>query len=280
MKKTTLSLLCMGMLYLMLTSYSGSHQNMWNYTGSDGGTPGCEGSGCHTSSTTNNVAVSMDITYTDGTPMQNNIYIPGSNYRITLKGYASGGVYPVFGFQFSAAGNNDGSFVTPTGVHSFVISPHQIIQHEYPWSTTGSSNYGEVSFYWKAPPAGSGPVSFYAVFMLANNNQSPLGDVANSIVRTVNEPPTSISDMTNAISVVAFPNPVKSKLGLSIETTHLATWQAAIYNFSGQKLLESSLKLGQGKSTQEIQTTHLQSGMYFLHLSDGQSKKVIPFVKQ
>lgn len=253
---------------------------MWNHTGSDGGAAGCEGSGCHAFSSSTSVLMSMEITYTDGTPITNNIYIPGRLYTIRLKGTYPGTGYPVFGFQFSGSGVNDGNFVTGPGIHSQVIAPFQLLQHQYPLTTTGTNNrMAEVSFLWQAPPAGSGVVSFYGVVLMGNNDTSPQGDIANTIVRTVYEATTSVEETAGQSPIFLYPNPVEDRLYLTIDNTRESIYTVQVTTLNGISMVKSTLKTTSGTLPWSLSVAGWPSGMYMLELVSGTSRTVMPFIK-
>lgn len=266
-----------GFFYLMMSSYSGSNANMWNHTGSDGGVAGCEGGGCHAFSTTANVAVYLDIAYLDGTLIGSDIYVPEETYRMTLRGYTSGGIYPVAGFQFSGSGLNDGNFVTTSGITSQVIPPYQILQHEYPLPATG--NQASVSFYWQAPPAGSGEVKFYGVMMLANNDQTPHGDVAYSLVRSVREAPTAVRDITKEIRFQLYPMPVSAVLHIEAETDRPeGVFTLQVYDLSGKNIFVSEANSREGRIKTSLSVDGWAAGMYLLQISGHGERGTVPFM--
>src|SRR5690606_622475 len=79
-------------------------------TGANGSTGSCSTVGCHFSTGTNDLSLSIIVTdAANGNVV--NTYVPEGYYKITLKGTHSGGnVFAGYGLQFTAGTLNDGQF--------------------------------------------------------------------------------------------------------------------------------------------------------------------------
>ena len=179
---------------IIISDFLTNYAFTWNHdappgnTGSPGDGQTCQQSGCHTSSAPvqNGGLVTSNIPATG--------YIPGNTYTITasVTGNAN-----KFGVQVSPQ-NNSG---TISG--TLVTTNRQLVENI--WSLgyithtmfgTAGSGSKSWSFDWIAPASGSGNVTFYSAFLVADNNNNVTGDTVKLTSLTINEDISNNKDIT------------------------------------------------------------------------------------
>lgn len=200
-------------------------------------------------------------------------YEPGVTYTITST--ASGSGVSKFGFQVSpqnSGGTVLGTLVN-TGAETKLVSGTDYV------TQTSSGNTGSDSktwtFDWTAPHAGSGDVTFYGAFNLADNNGSSSGDDIVLSTLTINESASTGVHSQNADDLVSvYPNPAREYL--TIESANVSAGSRFImYDPSGRRVM-TGLMSGQ---TTTIAIGQLNPGMYYLHIEDSEGK-TIEFLKE
>jgi hypothetical protein len=101
----------------------------------------------------------------------------------------------------------------------------------------------------------------YEVYDRANRNSS-----ASIFVKISASFTTSLSDdMNNELKLNVFPNPIGNMLNLDLgDSYNLENSNLVLYNIVGERVFETQLE--KGKTMQNISTSALQSGMYFLSI--------------
>ncbi len=149
-----------------------------NAGGPDGKT--CFQAGCH-SGTLIEGSGAIELTLSSGAT-----YRPGEQHTLTVQvSDATSGV-AFYGFQLAArlADNSQaGSLATADATTR--VTPAAGIQY---MTHSAPRADGTFSFHWTAPPAGSGPVTFYLAANAANGNGAPSGDRIHNRAVTVNPP--------------------------------------------------------------------------------------------
>ena len=220
--------------YFTLSSYSSGY--VANRTGSDAGTVGCGGAGCHGAASSLPAVITLDSAGTIVTR-----YKPGKAYTIRMAAASIGMGLPKFGFQLSASkvsspGTHAGTFGTiPSGASVSAMGADSIVGHTMAWTaadTLGGKAY-RLSIPWVAPVAGTGSVTFKGVVNAVNGTGgADASDMYSAGSLTVTEITTSaVSSVEKAISASVSPNPVINELHLSFADN--ASYQVAVYNLSG-----------------------------------------------
>ena len=225
-KKLILLPLFLGIVYCVISAYSagpGATAGL-ERTGATG-TIGCGGGGCHGTSATSAIAVSIELDTVGGTPVTH--YYGGGSYLIKISGVdnvtGSTSSLPRFGFQLTAvkasgAGTSSavmaGTFgsTLPTDCRNSTVSSLNIIEHntQIP-STTGSgagsgaTTYSE-SIPWTAPAAGTGSVTLFGVINAVNYDGAASGaDNWNNAVDTIYELTAPSAAYTATPDTLVFP---------------------------------------------------------------------------
>ena len=98
-----------------------------------------------------------------------------------------------------------------------------------------------------------------------------------SIVFNIDTSLSSEADLANQgdFRIMAFPNPVKSRLELSFDKNH--SREISIFQYSGSKVYTKKF---QASNTLSIDVGFLASGLYILKSTNNQGQKLVKFVKQ
>ena len=76
------------------------------------------------------------------------------------------------------------------------------------------------------------------------------------------------------------PNPVRNQLQLIINGAEQGKISIAIFDINGRKLLEQQLLKSGGTLNTQLPVSHLQTGIYFVHVTTSQNNTLLRFVKQ
>jgi len=168
---------------------------------------------CHFGSTTR----IFDSVITSNIPASG--YVPNTTYSIQVKIKETG--ISRYGFQISPQ-NTKGDFLgkliasDPIKTQLNADDEHYI-NHTYRGNSFPNET-GQWSFEWTAPDKGSGSVTFYGAFLLANSSDTPIGDKVVTSTLNVTESTLSAlsSESTNGLGLLLFPNPANDQLTCSI----------------------------------------------------------------
>ena len=268
-------------------------------TGAETGTVGCsQGISCHGGSANSAIPLSLEL---DSAGIATTHYTGGMTYTVRISGEnTTSNSLPKFGFQVScivgstgaASPTNAGSFATtglPTDVrYTAAISGHfvcNIIEHSDPiTATTGTGASGSTyveSFAWTAPASGTGTVSFWgALNAVTGDTTTPAGDTWNTTSLIINEwPSTGVVNVTNQISVTAFPNPVINTLNLQMNNTQEGIYSLQVFDMNGRMVTTENITVNGTSHTSTINTGNWAPGNYHVVLEKDGNHQVIPVVK-
>ena len=79
-----------------------------------------------------------------------------------------------------------------------------------------------------------------------------------------------------SLELRVFPNPVRNKLQIKTEELKIENLKASISNALGEEVLSINL----GSNISEIDVSALNSGIYFLTLSNQNVQKTVKFIKE
>jgi len=239
-------------------------------TGSPGDGMNC--SGCHTGSAVNTIpgVISSDIPASG--------YIPGTTYTITATISATG--INKFGFEISpqsATGVKKGTMVITGGTTTQLITSGKYITHK----TAGTAGTGTKtwSFNWIAPAAGSGSLTFYGAFVLANGNNANSGDQVRLSTLSVSEntATTGLEELAlSADDMNVYPNPARDFVTINVLSAGKA--DVRIFDLAGREvrtITDYNLSSSQG-----ISVSDLPQGMYVMRISNERGEVLKKIVKQ
>lgn len=253
----------------------------YNGTGANGSIPTCGGSSCHPGSTGANIATSIILTDDQNNTVANGKYIPGKTYKVTLRGNNGlGGNFPVFGFQFTV-GNppNDGTLIlVGNDLKSTVYGYYEFIEQKAPLLTNG--NISETYFYWKAPAAGAGTITFYATLLVGNGDHTTNGDrEGHAIVSFTEAVSTAVPKPIVSLNMQLFPNPTTDQLTVTFSPTLNKEYSIQVMDITNRVLYKNTLKTNKETITTSIPTSNFSSGTYWVTIGDGTNKQVEKFIK-
>lgn len=275
MKKILLSFIVVAVIsasYQLFTE-QGQYEAYANETGSTGGYSSSMGDGqscfyCHTGSTPNTGGGSAIIVSTGLT----NGYVPGQTYTINV--VITNTASTKIGFETSVEETtNDtkaGTILVTDASRTKLTNNNNAITHQLA-GTAAISGANSWQFDWVAPVAGTGEVTFYAGFNASNANFHPLGDLIYTTSYTVQEDvSSSINTIFNNEMISVFPNPFNNII--KINSSEVVN-KIELYSVDG-KLVYYSI------NENDINTSQLSSGVYFIHVSTEDNKFVNKLIKE
>ena len=289
MKKGFLLLTLIGGLAYITLSSNSTGYTIANLTGSDGaGSPGCGGTGCHGTSAT---AAIVDSFVLDSAGLGTIVtkYTPGKNYMIRFFAVnTSTSNLPYFGLQMSvvkASGGASGGLISPiTNTDTFGTSIRVLVQTARLSPASGTGGIGtvySVAIPWTAPAAGTGAIKVYGVINCVNNDSMASGsDKWNTKNTTFQErTSSSVPQVSKAMEVSAFPNPVLADLSLQLNNAPTGTYTVVVYDLTG-KLMNSQAVEVSGNTNATISMQNCVPGIYHVVVGKDGANSVLSVVKQ
>ncbi len=195
---------------------------------SDGAT--CAQSNCH-----GGAVLNLPGVITSNIPVTG--YVAGQTYTITATLTQSG--ISRFGFQISPQSQSGlllGTLIVTSPTTTKIVSSKYITQVTGgSTSNTGSKSW---SFNWIAPAAGTGDVTFYGAFNLANNNGSASGDlIRTSTFMVVENTSVGLADlMKDPLAFYIFPNPIEENFEMLFSVNQPQNVVISVYDLSGKQI--------------------------------------------
>ncbi len=280
-KKILLFTLASGMAVVTLMSNgSGAAGSGNSRTGADGSVANCGGSGCHGGAGATTATLRIDSVG----GVQVTKYVPGMTYTVTVTG--SHATNTKFGFQMAAVSGTGssqvqaGTFATtlPASVAKRNITgiPFDFIEHSS--IITGPLSK---SFSWTAPATGVGTISMYLTVNAMNNTGgADAGDVSGNTSKTLAQhvASSSVADLSDNISLSAYPNPVTNTLNIKAGNGY-GNYTVTVFDMTGRNIAHSTLEANvTGIAT--INTSDWTSGLYNVVVANENSRETIQIVKQ
>lgn len=277
--------------YVTLSSNSAGYTS--NATGSDGGTVGCGGGGCHGSAASSTVTSTTIIIDSAGTPVT--VYHPGVTYRVSLAaGTAATSGLTKFGFQLSASKVSSvaqaGTWVAasaPVNATVSTMGAFSVVRHTAPMSDSvilaGAAFVYPASINWTAPAAGTGSVKFFGVINAVNNNtNADAGDLWNSTTTTITEyvDHTSVSEVAAKVAINTFPNPVTSSFTLQLSNAAAGTYGVQVMDITGKIVVKQSVEVTGNTASSTINLSNFAAGRYHVVVEKDGVRTVKAIVKQ
>lgn len=276
MKKTLLLFSLCGAIYLGLSSSSLGPST----TPADVQTAknGCGGSGCHGASFTP-ASITIDLAELGKPAVTDNKYSPGTDYQVGVTIFAP--TYKEFGYIMLAtdgsnnqAGTWDNSLSNPN-IKITTKGAYTVAEHPAPADSFAGGF--AIAPDWKAPPKGTGAVTFYVAINATNGNGvADAGDNYALISKTYQEgPPKSVEDIDREAKIICYPNPANHLLNIDIQNMASNKYYYIIYSTSGAIANQGHMS----NNTNSLDISVLQSGTYFLNITNGNSTKTVSFKK-
>lgn len=297
-KKILLFTVVAGLGSLVISSYHGGPaRNGYDCTGAEGAAmgsfvnpTGCSaGSGCHKTTATTSIGVAIEL---DSAGIAKHYYIGGQTYTVKITGTPTGTSNTNFGFQLnalkgiaSASTNADAgtwsSTGLPTGTQRTVPGTYtQLTCMEHSNTQTLSGSSFTKTFTWTAPPAGTGPISFWGAVNFVNGNTgADAGDVWNTSHIIIGEGAYTLAvNNVQSMDIKAFPNPVINTLNLQFGAATPGNYKIHAFDMFGRTVANETIELT-ALSQFSINTSNWPSGLYQLVIENEGVRQVIPIVK-
>jgi hypothetical protein len=275
MKRWIIYTLFIGSGALALMSNSGGRAtNGFGNTGAPGDLPAtCQG--CH-NSTAIQVTVSVQA-FEVGTTTAAASYIPGQAYDMRVTVNTAVGSPARFGFQMiglrTANNTQAGVFSNPSSNAKLATANGGRIYAEH----NGASTTNTFTVRWTAPAAGAGTVRFYAAGTGVNNNGQSSGDGGGATTFNFAENTTVNTNnlASQSLSFKLFPTLAQNELFVELEPNNDA-FQLDIVGLDGRVISSQQVS----DATNSIDVSQLNSGMYFVRLSQGNASTSKGFIKE
>ncbi len=177
----------------------------------------------------------------------------------------------------------------PTGLTaSSVTTSSAVLNWSEPGGSVGSEYVVSTS---SVTPAGSGtqttaltysptgltPATVYYAFVRDSCAATSLSAWV-STTFTTTATSTAVSNTTNVVSIVTYPNPVKDELTVKINGTHSDAGQLQLMDIAGKVI--RTVAVSANTSSLNVSMDGLQAGIYLLRYSDGMHKQTIRVTKE
>lgn len=278
-----ISLLFVGIFFMGHSGGRADTQN-WGNTGAPGDETLANGQSrtCITCHGGNTIAVDLDIDIqnTDGTPLANNEYIPGTTYNMSVTISATTGNPVEYGFQMLALDVDEQEVNTWANPSSNVeIAFASNTGRTYVEQTVPSSS-NVFTMEWTAPESGRGDVTFYSCGNGVNNNNSSSGDGATCSTLTLLEAESNSTLNLNstALQLELTPNPATDLIQVAINTELRDDFQLNILDMNG-RVVYNQAWISTTSDKVDIDVNELPTGMYFLQLTNNTHSTTTKWVK-
>ena len=275
---------------------TGAETGLYNPTGCSTGS----GGSCHSTSATAGITVAIEL---DSAGVATTHYRGGMTYTVKITGTnTTSNSLPAFGFQAGVIQGsaavvtpiNAGSWVTtglpasvrytPSSASNFVLN---IVEQSAPLSpTSGTGATGTTysrSISWTAPVAGTGTISIWGVLNAVNDNGiQDAGDLWNTDHAVIQEWPTvsAVANLSNGVSVKAYPNPTTNYLNLQLDGSQSGTYVLNVFDLGGRLIVNEEIEVNTPSKLIGINTANWAQGMYELVLEKDGDRKIIAVAKQ
>ena len=212
-------------------------------------------------------------------------YEAGKNYTIRLT-IAAIGAPAGYGFQMIDIRKSNSS-----NIKGFLPAASQAAGIQVTALTTGNQanrSYAEqsrrlasntIDVKWKAPAAGTGIVTFYAVGNAVNGAGGSAGDNGTaSINAEFSELTSNVNELATTVDMLISPNPITEGIVLSLISKASKNVQVRITDISGRTVLSDNRALQAGENTVKLDLSHLVKGAYMIQVVENQniiSKKIV-----
>ena len=279
-----LSILFVGYIFMGHSAGRADSQN-WGNTGAPGDETEANGDSrtcisCHGSNAIS-VDLGIDIQNTDGSPLENNAYIPGATYNMSVTITASVGNPSGYGFQMLALTDADeqevNTWANPSANAEIALAGNTgrtYVEH----ATTSTSNTFTMD--WTAPESGLGDVTFYSCGNGVNRNNSSSGDGATCSTLTLTEAQSNsvVNLNSDALQFELSPNPATDQIQVTINTQLKDDFQLNILNMNGQ-LIRSQVWSSTTNDKVNLDVNELNAGMYFIQLTNASYSSTSKWIK-
>lgn len=244
------------------SAYNHAHTNATGAPAGRTGSPGdggltCSANGCHgaTPQPGNNM-------FFVGVPAAG--YNPGQTYLVQVSFNGTNAK----GFQISPQNQNGtllGQLINTTtsgNQRTQTVGSGKYITHGIAQSTANAS----WTFQWRAPSAGTGPVTFYGAFVNGRNTE-----LRTQAITVQENPAASVNEAGKLQQFRMYPNPVNDRLTLSYTLERAEKVIIKLYDIMGREamqLLNETQDAGEHQMSYDLKP-QLNPGVYFVSVDAG-----------
>lgn len=209
-------------------------------------------------------------------------YEPGKTYNINFR---INDIAERYGFQIvalDAANEKAGEMTVTDNLHTRIKTSPPTGTRQY-MGHLGANTWKNWQFQWTAPASGTGAVTFYYAYNLADDDDEPIGDTIYKGTTTIQQGGgVGINEIYGKLNnLEVFPNPVTSEFGLSFHVINTQNITARLYTLEGKLISELvNEQLSSGMFKRNFDVASLTQGIYMVKLDVGGSTIVKKIVKQ
>lgn len=244
------------------SAYNQAHTNSTGAPAGRTGSPGDGGNTCATAGCHGATPTAGSNLFSVGVPSGG--YNPGQTYLIQVNFSGNGNK----GFQISpqnANGNLLGQLINTTT--SGNQSTQTVGQGKYVTHTLAQSGLSASwTFQWRAPAAGTGPVTFYGAFVNGRNT-----GLRTQAITVQENPAASITETGKLQQFRMYPNPVNDRLTLSYSLERTEKVNIKVYDITGREallLVNEQQEAGEHQMSFDLKP-QLNPGVYFVSVDAG-----------
>ena len=174
---------------------------------------------------------------------------------------------PIF-ISVNATPTADASFNQSIGSYTVQFLNNSTNASSYSW------NFGDGNTSTSANPSHTYATGGdFTVVLTATN-----GDCSNTF--TINLTSVSVSENVAFEDLMVFPNPTENELNIQFSSFDSGIMNATIFNLAGQVVSAEAFAVNAGNMFHTIDTSNLESGVYFVNLSNNTSNITIRVIKK
>lgn len=212
-------------------------------------------------------------------------YIPGQKYKARVAIDNSNPNLTGYGFQMIALRDAD-----TTDLDGFSDPGNNTVNNYKIATINNGRTYAEhdnisnsklFDVVWTAPPAGTGPVTFYAAGNAVNRNGTTSGDgTASKVLHISEDISAAINEQAlTSVDISIWPNPILNAATIHLDVREAGAYQLRTYNLTGQLVWEANYYLSFGANRVDLPASGWQPGQYFFQISNGKDQRALPIVK-
>ncbi|MDP5075858.1 MAG: PKD domain-containing protein, partial [Flavobacteriales bacterium] len=174
---------------------------------------------------------------------------------------------PIF-ISVNATPTADASFTQTNGSYTVQFLNNSTNATSYSW------NFGDGNTSTSANPSHTYATGGdFTVVLTATN-----GDCSNTF--TINLTSVAVSENVAFEDLMVFPNPTENELNIQFSSFDSGIMNATIFNLAGQVVSAEAFAVNAGNMFHTIDTSNLESGVYFVNLSNNTSNITIRVIKK
>lgn len=223
---------------------------------------------CHNSSSAIQVTLEIAVKDDMGNSIENDGYVPGQTYDVSVTINPTVGSPAGYGFQLVALNGDDGVDASDIPTWSNLAGNVQMAKAANTGRTyveqNGLSTSNEFTMKWTAPDTLTGPVTFYAGGNGVDGNSRTSGDGAALNKVTISQNDVSSTTKIANSQLTLFPNPVGDYL--SVQAAIAGEYDLHIYDLTGRLVQQQKVEVFSDKTAVQTEVTKLVPGTYVVQL--------------